>query len=79
MTKAELIKKYNNGELRSVGYHILSNTHTATIVYIDHESDRVFGFLGGENERDFFFVKYDSAGNFKVGSLRLNTGQFMRY
>ena len=79
MTKADLIKKYENGELRSLGYHILSNTHSVTIVYIDHESNRVFGFLGGDNGRDFFFVKHDGAGNFKVGSLRLNTGQFMRY
>lgn len=79
MTKAELIKKYESGEIRVLGYHVLSNTHSATIVYIDHEAEKVFGYLGSEDNKNFFFVKYDGAGNFKVGNLRLNTGQFMRY
>lgn len=79
MTKSELIKKYESGQLKDLGYHVLSNTHGAVIVHIDHDSDRVFGYLGDRDNKDYFFVKYSPSGNFRVGQLNLNTGQFIRY
>lgn len=83
MTKAELIKAYKDGKLKDIGVCTLTNTSAAVIVDINHDEDKVFGYLSGGTEPIFFLVGYkyshkNEDSTFKVGKMTLSLGQFMR-
>ena len=81
MSKVELIKAHEQGQLKDAAVCGMSNTSAAVIVHIDDQEEKVFGYLSGGSKNEYFYVKYrqlqdDSA--FKVGNLNFRFSQFMR-
>lgn len=81
MSKAELIKAYKQGQLKDSAVHTMTNTSAAVIVHIDDHEEKVFGYIAGGSEKQYFYVKYrhladDTA--FNVWKMNFRFSQFMR-
>lgn len=81
MGKADLIKAHQQGQLKDSAVCGLSNTSSVVIVEIDNYEEKVFGYITGGSQRDYFYVKFrqiEDDGVFKVGRLNFRFSQFMR-
>lgn len=81
MSKAELIKAYEQGKLQDSAVHTMTNTSAVVIIHIDEHEEKVFGYVSGGSEKQYFYVKYrhlaeDTA--FNVWKLSLRFSQFLR-
>lgn len=81
MSKSELIKAYEQGQIQDSAVCGISNNHSAVIIHIDDREEKVFGYLAGGGKKDYFHVKYQHLANdtaFRVGQLNFRFSQFMR-
>lgn len=79
MTKKELIKLYENGNLKEKGIETLSNVFSIVVVDIDEREGKVFGYFSGLEFKDYFYVKLEeNYSSFKVKNRTYNLKNFMR-
>jgi hypothetical protein len=82
MTKKELIKKYNEGNLQPIASTHITNNMGIAILHIEHGiDDKVFGYLATGDKKQFFFVKLKYLTEkivFDVGKLRFDLSNFIR-
>lgn len=80
MTKAELIRQYEKGNLQDLAVCPISNNFSVVIVYFDLQEEKVFGYLTGE-PKTYFYVKYRNHGeddySFKVHGTTFKFSEFL--
>jgi hypothetical protein len=79
-TKKELIEMFNKGELKVVAVSHITNDTGIAIIHIEHGiDDKVFGYVQDHNgKKQFFYVKLNDNGSFKVYNTTFNVFEFVR-
>lgn len=75
-TKKELLQEYGNANIATSH---LTNTSGVIIHYIDHGNDKLLlSIVCGNKILSSHYVKYNSSGAFRVGSMYFSLNEFIR-
>lgn len=79
--KTELINKHKEEELTPIASMSLTNTGGVVILHYDYGiEDKVFGYIGNDDMKTYFYVRVDYVGrtSFKVGRGTFYIDDFVR-
>lgn len=80
MSKKQLIKKFNNGELKPIGVTHITNTSGIAVCHIEYGiDDKVFGYVTINDEKKYFYVKLHNLQTksvFRIGNMTIDISLF---